>query len=67
LLPAYSVVNVRAGINQGPWQTALFVRNLFNKLGVVSDLLPDTSNLPGRSRLFVTRPQTIGIQVRREF
>jgi outer membrane receptor protein involved in Fe transport len=66
-LPAYGLVNVRAGINQGPWQAALFVRNLFDTLGVTGDLLPDSAQLPGRPRLFVTRPRTMGIQVRRDF
>jgi iron complex outermembrane recepter protein len=67
LLPEYSQVNVRFGLNQGPWQTALYVRNLFNTLGVTGDLLPDTAQLPGRERLFVTRPRTIGIELRRDF
>ena len=66
-LPAYSLVNLRAGFNQGPWQAALFVHNLFDTLGVVGDLLPDGAQLPDRPRLFVTRPRTIGIQVRRDF
>ena len=66
-LPAYSLVNLRAGFNQGPWQAALFVKNLFNTLGVTGDLLPDGAQLPDRPRLFVTRPRTIGIQIRRDF
>jgi outer membrane receptor protein involved in Fe transport len=66
-LPSYSQVNLRAGINQGPWAAALFVRNVFNTLGVTGDLLPDGAQLPGRPRLFVTRPRTIGIQLRRDF
>jgi iron complex outermembrane recepter protein len=66
-LPSYGIANLRAGINQGPWQAALFARNLFNKLGEISDVLPDTTNLPGRDRFFVTRPRTVGIQVHRDF
>lgn len=66
-LPSYGIVNVRAGIDQGPWQVALFARNLLNKLGEISDVLPDTTNLPGRDRFFVTRPRTVGIQVHRAF
>lgn len=66
-LPSYSQVNLRTGINQGPWAAALFVRNVFNTLGVTGDLLPDGAQLPGRPRLFVTRPRTIGIQLRRDF
>ncbi len=60
LLPAYGEANFRLGINQGPWQAALFMRNAFNTLGVVGDLLPDGAQLPDRPRLFVTRPRTVG-------
>jgi iron complex outermembrane recepter protein len=66
-LPAYNQVSVRAGVDQGPWRAGLFVENLFNTLGVIGDLLPDTAQAPDRPRLFVTRPRTIGIQVRRTF
>jgi outer membrane receptor protein involved in Fe transport len=66
-LPAYNQVNMRAGVNEGPWQVAFFARNLFNTLGVISDLLPDGAQLPDRPRLFVTRPRTIGLQIKREF
>jgi hypothetical protein len=55
------------GADQGPWETALFVRNLFDKLGVIGDLQPEGAQLPGRPRLFVTRPRTVGIQVQRKF
>jgi iron complex outermembrane recepter protein len=66
-LPAYGMANIRMGFNQGPWQAAFFVRNLFNTLGVIGDLLPEGVQLPDRPRLFVTRPRTLGIQVHREF
>jgi hypothetical protein len=64
-LPSYSIVNLRLGLNQGPWQAALFVRNLLDKLGVIGDMAPDGAVLPGRDRLFVTRPRTIGVELRR--
>lgn len=48
LLPAYGEANFRLGLNQGPWQAALFVRNAFNTLGVVGDLLPDGAQLGSR-------------------
>jgi len=67
LLPAYGLANLRLGVNQGPWQIALFVRNVFNTLGVTGDLLPDGAQLPGRPRLFVARPRTIGLQAHYDF
>jgi TonB dependent receptor len=66
-LHSYSLVNLRVGVNQGPWETALFARNLFDKLGEIGDLQPEGAQLPGRPRYFVTRPRTIGIQIKREF
>ncbi|HXA36410.1 MAG TPA: TonB-dependent receptor [Steroidobacteraceae bacterium] len=66
-LASYGLADFRLGVDQGPWQLALSVRNAFNKLGVISDLLPDGVQLPSRPRLFVTQPRTIGLQLRREF
>jgi len=66
-MPAYSVVNLRVGLNQGPWEFALFSRNLFNKLGVVGDEIGYSGQLPDRPRLFVTRPRSIGLQLHRAF
>jgi outer membrane receptor protein involved in Fe transport len=66
-LPAYGLMSVRAGVDQGPWRATLFVENVFDTLGIIGDLLPDTAQAPNRSRLFVTRPRTIGIQFRRTF
>jgi outer membrane receptor protein involved in Fe transport len=66
-LHSYSQVNLRVGANQGPWEVALFARNVFNTLGEIGDLMPEGAQLPGRPRYFVTRPRTIGLQVKRDF
>ena len=66
-LPAYSVLNLRAGTSQGPWEVTLFVDNAFNKLGIIGDLIPEGAELPGRPRYFVVRPRTIGLDLRRKF
>ncbi len=66
-LPSYSVLNLRTGVTQGPWQFTLFVDNVFNKLGVIGDLLPEGAELPGRPRFFVTRPRTVGLQLTRKY
>lgn len=66
-LPSYSLLNLRTGVAQGPWQLTLFVDNVFNKLGVIGDLLPEGAELPGRPRLFVTRPRSVGLQLTRKF
>jgi iron complex outermembrane recepter protein len=66
-LPAYDLFNLRVGVDQGPWRATLFMDNVFDKLGIIGDLLPDTAQAPDRPRLFVTRPRTVGIQLRRTF
>ncbi|MGO9995964.1 MAG: TonB-dependent receptor domain-containing protein [Steroidobacteraceae bacterium] len=66
-LSPFSVLNVRGGVNQGPWEFSLFVRNALNKYGVSGDLLPEGAILPNRPRLFVIRPRTIGLQLKRQF
>ena len=66
-LPSYGVLNLRSGMDQGPWELALYVQNLFDKRGVIGDLIPEGAELKGRPRLFVVRPRTIGLQLRREF
>ncbi len=66
-LGSYSTMNLRAGIDQGPWEVTVFAQNLFDKRGVIGDLIPEGAELAGRPRLFVVRPRTIGLQLRREF
>jgi iron complex outermembrane receptor protein len=66
-LDSYSLLNLRGGVNQGPWELTLFANNVFNKLGVIGDLIPEGAELTGRPRLFVARPRTLGLQLRRDF
>jgi iron complex outermembrane recepter protein len=66
-LSSYGLLNLRAGLNQGPWELTLSARNVFNKLGVIGDLIPEGAELEGRPKLFVTRPRTIGLELAREF
>ena len=66
-LPSYSNLNLRGGIHQGPWEATLYLNNVFDKRGVVGDLMPEGAELPDRPRWFVTRPRTIGLSLRREF
>ncbi len=66
-LDSYSLLDLRAGVNQGPLELALFVRNVFDERGVMGDLIPEGAELPGRPRLFVVRPRTAGVQLRWDF
>ena len=66
-LSAYSLVDLRVGLNQGPWEIALFARNLFDAHAEIADLLGDAPELTGRPRWFIATPRTIGLSLRREF
>ncbi len=66
-LGSYGLLNLRAGFNEGPWELTLSARNVFNRLGVIGDLIPEGAELAGRPKLFVTRPRTIGLELKREF
>ena len=66
-LDAYSLLNLRAGADQGPWELTLFVQNVLDKRGVIGDLIPEGAELAGRPKYFVVRPRTLGLQLRRQF
>jgi iron complex outermembrane recepter protein len=66
-LGGYSLVDLRVGIDQGPWQGTLFARNLFNAHAEVADLLGDAPELAGRPQWFIATPRTIGLSLRRGF
>jgi len=66
-LGSYGLLNLRTGFNQGPWELTLSARNVFNKPGVIGDLIPEGAELAGRPKLFVTRPRTVGLELKREF
>jgi outer membrane receptor protein involved in Fe transport len=66
-IPSYDVVNMSVGFNQGPWKVALVVRNLFNKIAAIDDLLSENIELTGRPQWFITTPRTLGLELRRDF
>jgi len=66
-LPGYDLLNLRAGVDQGPWEFALFANNVFNRYGNLGDLIPESGQLPGRPRFMVTTPLTVGLHLRRAF
>jgi outer membrane receptor protein involved in Fe transport len=65
----YSLVDLHVGATTGPWETSLFAKNLFNKVGNLGDEQSETSELqnPLRPRYMITQPRTIGLEVRWRF
>jgi iron complex outermembrane recepter protein len=67
VLDSYSLVNLRFGLTQGPWEAALFARNLFDVRANLGDINPEVGEVPGRPRWLIATPRTIGLQLRRDF
>ena len=67
LRPAYDITNVRAGMWFEDWQVVLFVQNVFNEDANLSDVPPLAIEMPGRPRIAVNRPRTLGVEVRVTF
>jgi outer membrane receptor protein involved in Fe transport len=60
-------VNLRGGVQVNTWQWSLFVRNLTNKAADLGDVPPMSVQLPGRPRIAVNTPRTIGVEARVAF
>jgi len=65
--PSYNIVDLRGGIDFARTEVALFVKNLTNEQAVLGDALSLAAELPGRARISVSQPRTIGIEVRTRF
>ncbi len=65
--PAYEVANARLGAEFGLGRISLFVDNIFDKAANYADIQPLGVQTPGRPRIVVNQPRTIGIEWRRNF
>lgn len=65
--PSYSLVNLRAGVDIDKWQVAFFVKNLTDKAADFGDVPPLVVQLPGRPRIAINQPRTIGVETRISF
>jgi outer membrane receptor protein involved in Fe transport len=76
-MDAYTLVDIGAGIDKGPWNFDLFVKNLFDVRGQISKSLQcnelvcgdpfGATAIGGKVYTTVTRPRTIGLRVGRKF
>lgn len=76
-LPAYTTVDLSAGIEGTHWSAEVFVRNLFDKLGEVGKGIQCGENIcgdpdgvtavGGKIYTYVTQPRTIGLKVGTKF
>ncbi len=65
--PSYEVVNARiGGVYQG-FEVAVFAKNLTNERANLSDSVAVGADAPGRARVTINPPRTIGLELRTKF
>jgi iron complex outermembrane recepter protein len=62
-LSSYTLVNLRAGLINGPWSVTAFARNLTNKRAQVSAI----NSTQDPDALLTVQPRTIGLTATRRF
>jgi outer membrane receptor protein involved in Fe transport len=67
LRPDYSLVDARLALSHDAWEVALVGKNLGNEHANLGDNRSIAAETPGRPRLLVNQPRTIGIEVRANF
>jgi iron complex outermembrane recepter protein len=65
--PAYSLVNLRVGVDVRRVELAVFAENLFDEHANFADVPPQGIELPGRPRIATNRPRTVGVDARVKF
>ncbi len=61
--PSYRLLNARVALNRGPWELALVGKNLTNEHADLADNRSIGAEVPGRPRLIVNQPRTVGLEL----
>jgi hypothetical protein len=67
LRPAYRLINAHVGFDRGGFEIALVGKNLANEVANLGDSRSLAAETPGRPRLFVNQPRTLGVEFRQSF
>jgi iron complex outermembrane receptor protein len=67
LRPSYRLINARFAFNHGPLEIAIVGKNLADEVANLGDSRSLAAETPGRPRLFVNQPRTIGVEFRQSF
>ncbi len=67
LRPSYRLANARVAFDRGGFEVALVGKNLANEVANLGDSRSIAAETPGRPRLFVNQPRTLGIEFRQSF
>ena len=62
-LAPYTLLNLRAGVSNGPWTVTAFAHNVTDKIAQVSAI----SSIQDREALLTVLPRTVGVTVTRKF
>lgn len=66
--PSYEIVNARIGVLvRSTYEFALFAKNLTDERASLSDITAAAAEAPGRARVTINQPRTIGAEVRVRF
>ena len=65
--PAYRLLDARFAFVHGATQVALVGKNLTNELVDLGDNRSIAAEVPGRPRLFINQPRTVGIEISESF
>jgi outer membrane receptor protein involved in Fe transport len=65
--PSYRLINARFAFVNGPLEIALVGKNLANEVANLGDSRSIAAETPGRPRLFVNQPRTIGLDFKESF
>ncbi len=64
-LPAYDIVNVRAGVRRGDWDISFYVNNLTNELALLA--FDQERGTRARISYLMNQPRTFGVSMRVNF
>lgn len=67
LRPSFELVNFRLGVDINGAKIAFFADNIFDEAANYADIPPLGVQTPGRPRIVVNRPRTLGIELRQTF
>jgi iron complex outermembrane recepter protein len=67
LRPHYGIVDARIAFTRSNWEFALVGKNLTNEHANLGDNRALAAEVPGRPRLVINQPQTIGLEFRTSF
>ncbi len=65
--PSYRLINARLALQRGTLELAFVGKNLANELTNLGDNRSLAAEVPGRPRLLINQPRTVGIEVRQTF